>query len=219
MRLSTPSIVLLSALALAGCGDDEPEQATIPRPPATQRARPDTTASDSARQAARAGLERNGQQAAGQTGQPGGETGQSGQAQGVPGAPGGDAGGQAGRTDQAGQAGQAGAAGRAGSEAGSPGGRLYTVQVAAFTSPDSAQKWTRRLGSLDLPVWMSMTELGGATYYRVRVGAVASVTDARRLGAVISRRFEWPVWVAPVTPSDRMPDDAVADTRRLLGGE
>lgn len=201
MRRSTTALALAAVFALAGCGGDEPEQTEIPRPTTTQRpVAPDTTLGDTAAGAARPGT------TAARPGQPGGQPGQGGQA-GQAGRAGGQVGGQAGAADA-----QPGATARTGS-------RLYTVQVAAFESPDSARKWTGRLSSLDLPVWTSMAELGGTTYYRVRVGAVSSVADARRLGALLSQRFEWPVWVAPVTPSDRMPEGAVASTRRVLGGD
>ncbi|HUG40389.1 MAG TPA: SPOR domain-containing protein [Longimicrobiales bacterium] len=113
----------------------------------------------------------------------------------------------------------AGAGEPAGGAAAASGERLYTVQVAAFTDVDSARAWTGRLSSLDLPVWMSMAEVGGRTYYRVRVGAVPTVTEARQLGSMLTRRFEWPVWVAPVTPSDGMPEGTVESTRRALGGD
>jgi hypothetical protein len=79
--------------------------------------------------------------------------------------------------------------------------------------------WTGRLKSQGLPVWTSMAELGGQTFYRVRVGAVPTVSEARRLGTMLSQRYEWPVWVAPLSAADRIPENAVADTRRMLGGE
>lgn len=95
--------------------------------------------------------------------------------------------------------------------------RLYTVQIAAFTEPSSAEELEQRLRSEGLPVWTSVTEHGGRTYYRLRVGVVPTVSDARRLGSMITQRYEWPVWVAPLTPADRLPAGAVEATRRLLG--
>ena len=198
MRLSRTAVALAALVTLAACGGDEPEEAaTPPRPAQTQRpAAADTTLGDTSRAAGQAGAAAN---------RPGGQAGQAGQQAGA--RPGG----------QAGAAGQAGASGQGGVTA-PAGQRLYTVQVAAFASPDSARKWTGRLNSLELPVWTSMAELGGTTYYRVRVGAAPTVAEARRLGTLLSQRFTWPVWVAPVTPADRMPEGAVASTRRVLGG-
>ena len=189
-------LVLTALVAVAGCGDDSepPEDTAIPPSAAQQRRMSaDTTLGDTT--------------TAGQQAQrPGGQQAQR---------PGGQAGGQAGGQQTAG--GQT-SGGRTGGAAAPSGSRLYTVQVAAFESADSARKWMGRLRSLDLPVWTSMSELGGTTYYRVRVGAVSSVADARRLGGMLSDRFEWPVWVAPITPADQMPEDAAAATRRILGG-
>jgi cell division protein FtsN len=93
----------------------------------------------------------------------------------------------------------------------------YTVQVAAFTSRASAELWTERLSAQGLPVWSSVSELGGRTFYRVRVGAVPSFAEARELGDMLTERYEWPVWVAPLSPADRVPAGAVANTRRVIG--
>lgn len=205
MRLSTIVLCLAVLLPLAGCGDDEPEEATIPRPTSTLPARPDTALGDTT--AAGPAAARPAGPGAAQANEAGGAAGGGEQ-------PAGGGGGQPGAQ-------RPGAPGRAAPAAEAPaaGQRLYTVQVAAFTSADSASKWTGRLSSLDLPAWTSMAELGGTTYYRVRVGAVPTVSEARRLGAILAQRFEWPVWVAPVTAADRVPDEAVAETRRVLGGE
>jgi cell division septation protein DedD len=100
--------------------------------------------------------------------------------------------------------------------AAAPGDRLFTVQVAAFRNPDSAELWTRRLGEAGFPVWTSVAEIGGHTFYRVRVGAAESTAEARRLGESLTQRYNWPVWVAPVTPVDRPPRGAVEQTQRLM---
>lgn len=97
--------------------------------------------------------------------------------------------------------------------------RLYTVQVAAFTERAAAEELEEQLRREGLPVWTSVAEQGGRTFYRLRVGVVPTVSDARRLGRILSERYEWPVWVAPLTPADRLPADAVEDTRRVLGSE
>jgi cell division septation protein DedD len=110
----------------------------------------------------------------------------------------------------------AGAAGETPSSTGRQ--RLYTVQIAAFTEPTSATDWAGRLRRQGLPAWTSMAELGGRTFYRVRVGAVRELDQARALGSMVSNRYEWPVWVAPITPADQVPDDAVEATRRVLQG-
>jgi cell division septation protein DedD len=94
---------------------------------------------------------------------------------------------------------------------------LFTVQVAAFTSAESAELWTERLGRADLPVWTSVAELGGQTFYRVRIGAAPTAAEARRLGESLTARYRWPVWVTPLTPADRPPEGVEEHTRRLTG--
>lgn len=95
-------------------------------------------------------------------------------------------------------------------------GRLYTVQVAAFLSPDSARKWSGRLASQGLPVWTTIHEVQGRMFHRVRVGAVPTVGEARQLGEILKQRYEWPTWVAPVTPAEPVPDGAVEATQDLI---
>lgn len=97
--------------------------------------------------------------------------------------------------------------------------RLYTVQVAAFTDPESAEELEGQLRSEGMPVWTSVAEQGGRTFYRMRVGVVPTVSDARRLGSILNERYDWPVWVAPLTAADRLPADAIESTRRVLGSQ
>ncbi len=198
MRLSMTAFALSSLVVLGACGDDpEPVQDAAPtRPAPTQRPVTDTMRADTARPAGQAGAAADG--AAEE--RPDGGTEDRARA-GEP-------------EDVAAPTGTGEADG-----ASMPSARLYTVQVAAFTSPEPARMWTGRLNSLDLPTWTSVAELGGTTYYRVRVGAVPTVTEARRLGSLLSGRFEWPVWVAPITGADPLPDDVVAATRQVLGDD
>jgi DedD protein len=201
MRLLTV-LALASSLLLAGCGDDAPEPQATPRP-APQRPAVDTAVGDTATadpEAGRPDVARAGEPRAAE--QPGQRSGPS-----------------AGRSDGEAAAGApAGDAGDGAPESDGP-SRLYTVQVGAFREPETARLWEGRLESQGLPVWVAVAELGGETYYRLRVGAVPTVSEARRLGGLIGQRYEWPVWIAPVTPADRVPSGAVETTRRLLGAD
>lgn len=192
MRLT--ALALVAALAAAGCGDDEPEETQTPvtnpqpsQPPATDTAMGDT-----------ADMMEDGQAGEGADGATADRQGQA------------SADGRAGGE-------RAGANGGTADGSAAPSGqRLYTIQVAAFTESSSASEWEGRLRSQGLPVWTSVAELGGQTFYRVRVGTVETFSEARRLGSMISARYQWPVWVAPVTPSDRPPSDAIQRTRTVL---
>lgn len=99
-----------------------------------------------------------------------------------------------------------------------PAGKLYTVQVAAFVNADSARSWTGRLSSQGLPVWTTAYQFHGKTFHRVRVGAVPTVAEARKLGEMLKKRYSWTFWVAPVTGAEAVPDGAVQATRRILTG-
>lgn len=95
--------------------------------------------------------------------------------------------------------------------------RLYTVQVAAFLSADSARLWSERLSERGLPVWVTEAQVGGRSYHRLRVGAHPDLAEVRKLARRIGREYKWPVWVAPVENTTMVPADAVAETRALLG--
>lgn len=201
MRLLTV-LAIASSLLLAGCGDDDPEPASqaVPERPAMDTSPGDTAPAVPGTSVAETG---------------GGD---------VEEAQGGDAAGPSSRpsTDGAGQAPEPaagpGSEAATGADESARRGRLYTVQVGAFTDPETARTWQQRLASQGLPVWIAVAELEGETFYRLRVGAVPTVSEARRLGGLIGQRYEWPVWVAPVTPADRIPSGAVETTRRLLNG-
>lgn len=94
----------------------------------------------------------------------------------------------------------------------------YTVQVGAFTDVGTATALTERLQREGLPVWTAMEEAGGETFYRVRVGAVNTMTAARQLGRLLETKYGQAWWVAPITSSERLPRNAAADTRRALSG-
>lgn len=193
MRLTTLALVALLAAACGGDdADDAPAEQPAPRQPAADTTIGDTTPPTGATPDAADGA--------------GAGTG---------------AGGEAGATGREGGAREAGAPGADGGQAAArlaEGERLYTIQVAAFTDPATAEEWTERLRGQGLPVWTSVAEPGGRTFYRVRAGAVPTVSEARRLGAIISDRYDWPVWVAPMSAADRPPRDAIEASRRLLEG-
>lgn len=194
MRLTA---LALTAVLAAGCGGDDSDEIPQTTPQPAPRQPVDTTLGDTV-----AGME-------GDTAAPGRT--QSDETRDPAGEPSGQPG--AGEAD----AGQPDAANTTAGRV-AAGERLYTVQVAAFTEATSASEWTGRLQRQGLPVWTSVAELGGQTFYRVRVGAVPTVSEARALGSMLSQRYEWPVWVAPLTPSDRIPQGAVEDTRGVLQG-
>ncbi|HEX6941119.1 MAG TPA: SPOR domain-containing protein [Longimicrobiales bacterium] len=104
------------------------------------------------------------------------------------------------------------------SAAPAPSGRLYTVQLAAFTNAEAARALADRLRRTGLPVWISQITLKGRTFHRVRAGAVPSRPEALQLARRVQREFSTPVWVAPVVQSDNPPPNVVAATRAALSG-
>lgn len=94
--------------------------------------------------------------------------------------------------------------------------RLYTVQVAAFLNAVTAREWADRLRGQDMPVWTSTATVEGRTFHRLRIGALPELSDTRRLADLIRDRYHWPVWIAPLTASDRLPVNAVQQTRAVL---
>jgi cell division septation protein DedD len=98
------------------------------------------------------------------------------------------------------------------------GEQLFTVQIGAFREHETARRWAQRLEGQGFPVWTSVLEQRGETLYRVRVGALQTVEEANRLAAMLTRRYGGGVWVARMAPTDRAPEDALEQTRRVLGG-
>lgn len=98
----------------------------------------------------------------------------------------------------------------------SPTERLYTVQIAAYLSADSARAMADKLSQLGFPVWTTEARVGERTYHRIRVGAHPRLSEMRRLGQQISTQFSQEVWVAPVDMAAQIPAGAVEATRALL---
>ena len=97
-------------------------------------------------------------------------------------------------------------------------GPLYTVQMGAFLNPDSAVVQRDRLANLGLPAWTVNQEVEGRQFRRVRIGAASTGSEARRLGEILTERYGWSIWVAPVTSTESVPDGALEATRDLIGG-
>jgi cell division septation protein DedD len=100
--------------------------------------------------------------------------------------------------------------------AGEGDGRLYTVQVAAFLDKASAREWEARLTGQGVPAWVATARIHGRTFHRLRVGVAPTLDAASRVGALLRRRYGWPVWVVPLTAADRLPPDVIRATRPLI---
>jgi rare lipoprotein A len=77
----------------------------------------------------------------------------------------------------------------------------YTVQVGAFVEEASARALERRLNVRYPDVLVSSVRVDGSTYYRVRVGRVATIADAERL----ARRLDGEGFTPFVTRQDPEP--------------
>jgi cell division septation protein DedD len=97
-----------------------------------------------------------------------------------------------------------------------PAERLYTVQIAAYLSADSASAMAARLAQRGLPIWTMEVRVGNRTYHRIRVGAHPRLGEMRKLGQQIATQYKQQVWVAPIDMSTQIPADAVEKTRALL---
>lgn len=100
----------------------------------------------------------------------------------------------------------------------SRGNRLYTVQVGAYRDRRAAEQLVARIGQGNLPVWVSQATVNGRTYYRVRAGALPNWNQAVQLAERLGRDHKLKTWVAPISPSENLPPDAVSATRAALGG-
>ena len=96
-------------------------------------------------------------------------------------------------------------------------GRVFTVQVGAFLNADSAIVQRERLASQGLSTWTEDETVGGQMFRRVRVGAVRTGAEGRRLAEILTERYALPIWVALVTAVDRIPPGALEATGDVLG--
>jgi hypothetical protein len=80
--------------------------------------------------------------------------------------------------------------------------RLYTVQIGAFRSADSAQRLAEHVRRTEGPVWVSQAVVNGQTFHRVRLGAHASLAEAQHRARQIRSEYGVPIWVAPVRGSE-----------------
>lgn len=93
---------------------------------------------------------------------------------------------------------------------------LYTVQLFTFIEAATADRWSALLRERGLPVWQLETVIHGERVSRVRVGALQSEVEARRLASAIERDYGWAVWVDRVDADEPVPADAVARTGHFL---
>jgi hypothetical protein len=61
--------------------------------------------------------------------------------------------------------------------------------------------------------------VGGQPFHRVRVGAVSTGSEARRLGEILAERYGVPIWLALVISLESVPPGAVEATQQVIGGE
>jgi rare lipoprotein A len=64
---------------------------------------------------------------------------------------------------------------------------IYTVQIGAFQDATAARALEQQLRDGHADVFVIMAELDGATYYRVRVGRLGTVSAAERLARRLAR--------------------------------
>lgn len=98
------------------------------------------------------------------------------------------------------------------------GDAVYTVQIGAFSRDAAASDLVARLEAAGLPVWESEARIEGRAYRRVRVGAVTSRADARRLAEGLAERHGVSTWIVQVDPDARLPAGILERTRRALSG-
>ena len=97
-------------------------------------------------------------------------------------------------------------------------GRFFTVQVGAFLNADSAHGLRDRLVDQGLPVWAPDQEVEGRLFHRVRVGAVSTGSEVRRLGEILAESYGVPIWLALVISLESVPAGAVEATREVIAG-
>jgi cell division protein FtsN len=74
----------------------------------------------------------------------------------------------------------------------------YTVQVSSWNSKAKADEEAARLNGAGLSAFVESSEVGGETWFRVRVGHYATIKEAREAAAQLSKMVEDGAWVTRV---------------------
>ncbi len=74
----------------------------------------------------------------------------------------------------------------------------YTVQVSSWNSKAKADEEAARLNGSGLSAFVESSDVGGETWYRVRVGHSATIKEAREAAAQLSKMVEDGAWVTRV---------------------
>jgi len=72
------------------------------------------------------------------------------------------------------------------------------VQVSSWNSKAKADEEAARLNGAGLSAFVESSEVGGETWFRVRVGHYATIKEAREAAAQLSRMVEDGAWVTRV---------------------
>ena len=76
-----------------------------------------------------------------------------------------------------------------------PEGSGYTVQVASCESLEYAQHLIDQYTGRGYEPYMTRYELDGQTYYRVRIGNFATMTEAANLKTELTDKYSTPAWI------------------------
>lgn len=75
----------------------------------------------------------------------------------------------------------------------------YSVQVGSTTNREEAESLAKRFAAQGYEPYISDVIIKGATYYRVRIGAFESFSDAKKLGLELHKKFSVQFWVTENT--------------------
>lgn len=98
------------------------------------------------------------------------------------------------------------------------GATAFTAQIESFLDRSTARRWADRAEAQGLPAWYLDVELAGTPASRLRVGAVATEAEARRLAVAVEQEFGWTVVVQRISGNDAVPAGALDRTRDFLAG-
>ncbi len=80
-----------------------------------------------------------------------------------------------------------------------PQGTGYTVQVASTTGQADARRLIDLYTKRGYEPFITQTNIGGVTYYRIRIGEFQTLSDAKQLKQELSDRFSLRPWIADLS--------------------
>ena len=71
----------------------------------------------------------------------------------------------------------------------------YIVQIGSYSNYEFAEMMAEKYRTRDYPAFVKKVDIGGVTYYRLRIGVYETPAEARQVGELLVDRYSAEYWV------------------------